>query len=110
MADQTALLDENGKPSLTAENPSAEIVRLKANALGSLYVDTSGPTSATKTLVDEQSSALTYVGKAAQGSATSAAVWQVFRVTVAGTITTIEYAGTGLFDQIWDSRASLIYS
>jgi hypothetical protein len=110
MANQNALIDENTRASLTAESPTGEIIRAKANALGSLYVDTTAPTSASKTLVDEQSTALTYVGKAAQGSATSAAVWQVFRVTVAGTITTIEYAGTGLFDQIWDDRATLTYS
>jgi len=110
MANQDALLDSNTRASMLAESPTGELIRVKASAAGAVYVDTSGVSSVTKTLVDEQSSALTYVGKAAQGSATSAAVWQIFRVTVAGTITTIEYAGTGLFDQIWDSRASLIYS
>lgn len=50
-----------------------------------------------------------YVGKAAIGSATSGAVWQVQRITQADT--TILWAdGNSSFDNIWDNYASLSYS
>lgn len=54
----------------------------------------------------------TYAGKAAAGSATSAGVWQVFRMTNgAGGDLTIEWAdGDCEFDNVWDNRASLSYS
>lgn len=50
-----------------------------------------------------------YVGEAAIGSATSAAVWRIKRLDSTTGIV-IQWAGTGVFDQIWDNRASLTYS
>lgn len=50
-----------------------------------------------------------YIGKAALGSATSTAVWQVQRITQADT--TILWAnGNASFNNIWDNYASLPYS
>jgi hypothetical protein len=50
-----------------------------------------------------------YVGEAAIGTLTSAASWRIKRIdSSSGTI--IQWAGTGVFDQIWDNRASLSYS
>ncbi|HRH21724.1 MAG TPA: hypothetical protein PLJ58_00835 [bacterium] len=50
-----------------------------------------------------------YIGEAAIGTATSAASWRIKKVdSSSGTV--ITYAGTGVFDQIWDNRASLTYS
>ena len=50
-----------------------------------------------------------YVGEASIGTATSAASWRVKKVdSTTGII--IQWAGTGVFDQIWDNRASLSYS
>lgn len=50
-----------------------------------------------------------YVGEAAIGTATSAAAWRVKRVdSSSGTI--IQWAGTGVFDQVWDNYAFLSYS
>lgn len=67
--------------------------------------------SAYITMVDVASSTVTYLGSAAAGSATSAAVWKIKKVLVASTITTISFAsGSTAFDQIWDNRASLSYS
>jgi predicted ribonuclease YlaK len=66
---------------------------------------------AMKTLVDESSATLTYVGEAATGTTLSAALWRIKRITVSGTITTIEWAnGNGSFANIWNNRASLSYS
>lgn len=50
-----------------------------------------------------------YVGEATIGTATSAASWRIKRVdSSSGTV--IQWAGTGVFDQVWDNRASLSYS
>lgn len=60
--------------------------------------------------LDEVSSSITYVGRAAVGTATSAASWQVQRISVSGVVTAIEWAdGDGLFNNVWDNRAALSY-
>lgn len=49
-----------------------------------------------------------YVGQAAIGSITSAAVWQIKKVdTTSGLV--ITWAGSGNFTQIWDNRVGLTY-
>lgn len=60
-----------------------------------------------KEIVDEASAAVTYTGFAPQGTATSSALWTIFRVTISGTVTTIEMAP---INSIWDNRASLTYT
>lgn len=50
-----------------------------------------------------------YVGKAAMGSATSGALWQICRITQSDT-TLIWADGNAAFDNVWDNRASLSYS
>jgi hypothetical protein len=83
----------------------------KANIINTVDVDVVGDSTGELAVrIDEVSSTLSYVGKALTGSATSSAVWQVFKLdTTAGLI--ITYAdGNDLFDNIWDNRASLSYS
>lgn len=66
---------------------------------------------AMKTLVDEASSTVTYVGEAAVGSSLSTALWRIKRLTQSGTVLLIEWAdGDSNFNNIWDNRASLSYS
>jgi len=63
------------------------------------------------TRLDEASSTVSYVGKAAPGTAETAAAWKISRITVTGTVTKIELAdGNANYDNIWDNRASLTYS
>jgi len=65
---------------------------------------------ALKNIIDEASATTTYIGEAVTNAATSAAAWRIQRISVSGTITTIEWAGGGSrFDQVWDNRASLTY-
>lgn len=53
----------------------------------------------------------TYIGEAAIGSATSSAVWRIKRIDdTSDPDSTILYAGTGTFNQIWDNRVGLSYS
>lgn len=62
-------------------------------------------------IIDEASSTVTYVGKAAAGSSTASAVWQIQKISISGSVTTISWAdGDGNFDNVWNNRASLSYS
>ena len=64
-------------------------------------------------LLDEVGT-LTYVGEAAPGSATSAAVWRIFRLDETGSgdeeLIKKFASGSTNFDQIWDNRLALSYS
>lgn len=54
-----------------------------------------------------------YIGIAAPGTLTSAAFWQIRKLTFDGNnnVTTIQYAnGSPLFDQVWDDRTSITYA
>ena len=52
-----------------------------------------------------------YVGLAPLNSVSSAAVWSIKRLSIAGNAYTMEWAdGNDLNDNIWDNRASLSYS
>lgn len=76
---------------------------------GELVVSSTDPTITVR--IDEVSSSLLYIGTARIGSATSSALWQVQKVTVVSTVTSILWAdGNSNYDNIWDDRASLVYS
>lgn len=52
-----------------------------------------------------------YRGEAVPGTATSAALWRVQRITITGDDLVIEWAdGSANFTKIWDDRLSLTYS
>lgn len=64
-----------------------------------------------KTIIDEVSKNLSYVGDAQPGSLTSVEVWRIKRIQTVGNITTVSLAdGNSNFDNIWDNRLSLTYS
>jgi len=64
-----------------------------------------------KTIIDEVDSSTMYIGKALVGTATSAALWQIKKMTVSSTVTTFNYAdGNDSYDNIWDNRTGLSYS
>lgn len=58
----------------------------------------------------DESGAITYVGLASPGAATSAAVWQIKRVDETAGVTILWADGNTLFDNVWNNRASLSYS
>lgn len=61
-------------------------------------------------MIDAADASTTYIGKAAPGTATSEALWQVKRIAVSGTVTSILWADSdSLYDNIWDNRAGLTY-
>jgi len=60
--------------------------------------------------VDEVSTTLSYIGKAARDSADDKPVWQLKEVKTTGTVTTIKFAeGSDRFNYVWDDRASYTY-
>ncbi len=64
-----------------------------------------------KILIDEVDANTTYIGKAKHGTNTSDAQWQIKKISVSGTVTSISFAnGDDAFNQIWDNRTSLSYS
>lgn len=50
-----------------------------------------------------------YIGEAAIGTATSAASWRIKKIDSTTGIA-VTWAGSGVFDQVWDNHASLSYS
>jgi hypothetical protein len=50
-----------------------------------------------------------YVGEASIGTTTSAASWRIKKIDSTTGIV-LQWAGTGVFDQVWDNRASLTYT
>lgn len=69
---------------------------------------TTGTSSIYKLLLDDTTTAnVTYVGKAAIGSATSASVWQIQKIDETSGMV-ITWGGTGAFDQEWDERAGTV--
>jgi hypothetical protein len=62
--------------------------------------------------VDDYTTAnVTYVGKAATGSLTSAAVWQIRKIDVTTGMSLTWADGDALFNNIWDNRATtVVYS
>ena len=76
-----------------------------------VLLDVSSQSAALATRVEEASASVTYVGKAAIGSATSADVWQIMKLGTSGSLTSTTWAdGDSSFDNVWDDRASLSYS
>jgi hypothetical protein len=62
------------------------------------------------TRVDQATSTVMYVGKAAIGSLTSGAVWRVKKVDTTSGIVITWADGNSNFDNIWDNRAILTYT
>lgn len=60
--------------------------------------------------IDQASATVTYIGYADPGVLVSAALWQIRRITVTGSVTAIEWADSDKnFDNIWNNRAALVY-
>jgi len=65
--------------------------------------------SAVELLKTDDTGTLTYVGNAVTGTATSAAAWKIKEITNAsGDIVWAD--GDGLYNNVWDNRASLTYT
>ena len=79
------------------------------------FISDSSPLPTTKVHlrkeVDTTNGAVIYTGYAPLTSATSAAVWQIKRITITGALISEEWAdGDTSFNNIWTNRAALSYS
>lgn len=63
------------------------------------------------TRLDEASASVTYIGKAIIGTLDAGATWQIQKMSVSGSVTSITWAdGNQNFDNVWNDRAGLSYS
>jgi hypothetical protein len=58
----------------------------------------------------DQSGTTTYVGETQPGNATSEASWRITKIDTSANPIKVQYAGSGLYNQIYDNRASLTYN
>ena len=78
---------------------------------GKIALDTSTVSAPCALQFDDAGSGVSYVGMAAVGTLTSAALWRVKKMAETGADIAITWAdGDSSFDNIWDNRASLSYS
>jgi hypothetical protein len=61
-----------------------------------------------KRLDDTTTLNMIYIGEATPGTATSASTWRIKRLDITSGLI-IQWAGTGIFNQVWNNRASLTY-
>jgi len=94
----TPYVDSTGKP-----------VNVVLNSNGSIPTSSSTTNYTTRIAEDSGDSNLTYIGKAAIGSATSSAVWQIQKIDET-TGMVITWAQTGLFTAKWDDRTTETYT
>lgn len=60
--------------------------------------------------IDEVSASVTYVGEAAVSAADGDSTWRIKKLETSGNVTSIKWAASGAYTQIWNDRASLTYS
>ena len=64
-----------------------------------------------KTIIDEVDNSTTYIGKAKMGALTGSEDWQIKRISINGTETSISFAnGDTTYNKEWDERANYSYS
>lgn len=91
----------------TYQQNTVEVVKLNPST-GTLDRDIDK--SALETLIDVASATVTYVGKAAPNTATSAASWQIKKIDSTTNPTSIKFAdGVTSFTKVWDNRATFTY-
>lgn len=62
-------------------------------------------------LIDQPDVNTTYLGIAIFGAATSATIWQIKKIFVNGSLTSIQWAnGSDSENNVWDNRTSYTYS
>jgi hypothetical protein len=101
--------NESNKFVLRSDNQVASAVEIGFDVSNPLPVASSSLNFST--ILDEASASVSYVGNAAIGSLTSAASWQIKKIETIGTELIITWAdGNANFDNVWDDRATKVYS
>lgn len=98
---------EHIAPDKTNDNIAAKKVANYETGDGINWVRSGTPYA---TQIDDTTTANTvYIGKAAMGSATSLAVWQIAKLDTTSGLVKTWADGDANFDNIFDNRASLTY-
>lgn len=72
---------------------------------------TKGTLPARKSIIDEYDANTIYVGRAVPGADKAAAVWQIKKIIINGTVTEVFWADNNdRYDNIWNNRTTLSYS
>ena len=63
-------------------------------------------------LLDDTTPNIMYLGESTPGTSISDPLWRIQEIIfdISGNVDSVQFAGTGTFDQIWDNRLSLSYS
>lgn len=99
--EKVTLVDKDGKP--VSLNVEPKVIVRDIRSMSATY---------TTRLDTASTSGVTYVGKAAIGTASSSPSWQIMKMDETGTPVTLITTwadGNDLFDNIWDNRTSLTY-
>ena len=92
---------------LATSSKQDEIINALTPSILLSKIDTTNYT--TRIEEDSGDSNITYIGKAAIGSATSSPAWQIQKIDET-TGMVITWAGTAAFDQVFDNRTGLVYA
>lgn len=105
---------ENRTLNLTGGTVNQVLVKQSADPLDYAWEDMiiNVDDKAYTKLLDQVTAELLYLGEAVPESLTNAAVWRIQRITFddTGNVLEVRFANGGLFNQIWNNRASLTYS
>lgn len=89
---------------------SAESRLTTANPLPVAIISGASGETAYALKLDESASPITYIGQAVPGTVGSAALWSIKRMDETSGLVITWASGSAAFNQVWDDRASLIYS
>lgn len=102
-------VDRKGLVDAVTRNVQVDVLELPATATTETTLQTISFGGFKFTLRLVSVGDVDYVGEATIGTTTSSSAWRIKKVdSTSGTAVT--WAGTGVFDQVWDNRASLSYS
>lgn len=98
-------------PNETGDNVDAKRTAVYIfNPTNNNWERNSGDVLSLATRVDDTTTTdVTYIGKAAIGSTTSSAVWQIAKLNTASGIIKTWADSNANFDNIWDNRVGLTY-
>ena len=103
------MANNNNITVLTGDSTDQDYKSATASPVGSKVPLDTGCVALAGQMDDTTTADTIYIGKAAPGTATSAALWQIHRHNTASGIVTTWADSNGKYDNIWDNRASLVY-
>lgn len=102
---------EHISPDKTGDNIQAKrVAGYVWNSASGSWERSSGAEPAFAARIDDSADPIIYIGKAAIGSSTASAVWQITKLDTSSGLVKTWADGDASFNNIWDNRAALSYS